>query len=1056
MNMPLSGINNLGSSQMNSLMNGGMNLSNMNTNNMQNSHNNMNLQQKNMNSNMFGGGASGGGPSNSNANIAGLRPSQLSSNNPYMGLRPRMGGMNAMDSSNALNNNSGRSNVMDPAKSVGNTYLQSNQRNDGNLMMEGNSNMNPGLTNNGLLNSDHGVKEGGVPQQQPNTVAKKPVGIYRVTKNQTGTINISFQMKKGSADQKLNMEGTPLRPGTYMEVDWELPVEEFYGQAARDADFVIGLVRYGAGSNSPGVVSKSLDKHSKGTGRSKDMFGNDVMKGRVQFHAPKSAGVFVYRLFDAQSKERSMYTLATSIAFVVELGDTDVTTNLRHSLDSLLDKAYARGLVQLNSTIKGLRGPGKPIHRDHPQVLLQKCLYEVFNILEEGIEILDKAAVKEKQKNNEEKAARAAKKKEKEGGDGEGGDDPDSDVLGGRSKSERDAVSEFKSRVDAREEEEFWATVKSANRLQSEIHDTMINVKSNRITVSLLTESQKVHVDGILARYCRILHRHFKTVEEMEKERLFAFGFLPSVLLPLTLETTDNFASGEGSAGSKVDNSDIIGEKPIIPAAPVPPSYAQLAKANLPPAAVVEAKINKKLTPKERSVATVDQKIEELLPTLIPSSAFDEERESLRRRIEKSLSEENIWQMSDSLPEGTKLELFGSSKNQFGNKNADLDMCLVLPLGKDVSADERPNVIELIGECLKNIGMEEVQCRSTARIPIVQFVDPVTHMECDISFNNPLAVTNTKLLAAYSKVDPRVRPLAYIIKAWAKAREMNCPGEGTLSSYGYILLILHYLQTRSPAVIPNLQRLPAEWDGSYMEPSTANRVQAIPDSFDVELNPADNTACRTYYYQPPDDHMEQKLFNFGSKNQESVCDLLIGFFRYYAYDFDYRSTVVSVQAGGPITKISKAEIDGWPLHERLSIEDPFETNYDVAHVIKGHQMVFLHKELLRAYALICRSNLGEDVKEGSVHTDTLPSIVQPSALLDALLEPIQEDELPRFMIEARERQEQYKARLAAEMALQAEKKAALTAVKLDYPNALGAALMGDSGNGRLGGLYNEN
>ena len=48
------------------------------------------------------------------------------------------------------------------------------------------------------------------------------------------------------------------------------------------------------------------------------MFGNDVYRGKVQFHAPKSAGVFVYRLFDNQSREKSMYTLGTSLAFVVE------------------------------------------------------------------------------------------------------------------------------------------------------------------------------------------------------------------------------------------------------------------------------------------------------------------------------------------------------------------------------------------------------------------------------------------------------------------------------------------------------------------------------------------------------------------------------------------------------------------------------------------------------------------------------------------------------------------------------------------------------------------
>ena len=42
-----------------------------------------------------------------------------------------------------------------------------------------------------------------------------------------------------------------------MEVTWELPAHEF--NKDRDADFVLGLVRYGAGSNSPGIVLKPVE-----------------------------------------------------------------------------------------------------------------------------------------------------------------------------------------------------------------------------------------------------------------------------------------------------------------------------------------------------------------------------------------------------------------------------------------------------------------------------------------------------------------------------------------------------------------------------------------------------------------------------------------------------------------------------------------------------------------------------------------------------------------------------------------------------------------------------
>ena len=179
-----------------------------------------------------------------------------------------------------------------------------------------------------------------------------------------------------------------------MEIGWTLPAEEFMGPQATGADFVVGLVRYGAGTNSPGIVSKSVGKVGRGITRTRDMFGNEIVKGKIQFHAPKSAGVFIYRLFDQQNKGKSMYTLGTSTAFIVELGDTDITLNLRHSLDSFLDGANSRGLTQFISTIKGLHGPGKPIQGDHPQVLLQKCMWAIFDLLEDCVKQSEQAKQK--------------------------------------------------------------------------------------------------------------------------------------------------------------------------------------------------------------------------------------------------------------------------------------------------------------------------------------------------------------------------------------------------------------------------------------------------------------------------------------------------------------------------------------------------------------------------------------------------------------------------------------------------------------------------------------
>ena len=43
------------------------------------------------------------------------------------------------------------------------------------------------------------------------------------------------------------------------------------------------------------------------------------------------------------------------------------------------------------------------------------------------------------------------------------------------------------------------------------------------------------------------------------------------------------------------------------------------------------------------------------------------------------------------------------------------------------------------------------------------------------------------------------------------------------------------------------------------------------------------------------------------------------FFQYYAWQFDFAKTVVSLQSGKAIPKVKKAETDGWTLNERLRL-----------------------------------------------------------------------------------------------------------------------------------------
>jgi DNA polymerase sigma len=392
------------------------------------------------------------------------------------------------------------------------------------------------------------------------------------------------------------------------------------------------------------------------------------------------------------------------------------------------------------------------------------------------------------------------------------------------------------------------------------------------------------------------------------------------------------------------------------------------------------------------------------------------QRELIRSQTEKCVQE------CGSFPPGTKVVIFGSSANGFGSPKSDIDMCLQLPSGNQLKDEEGISAMATLAEYFEKVGMKEVDsARLTARIPIVKYEcpDPLPSgdveslIECDLSMHNPLAVLNTSLLRSYAEITPVTRVIASIIKRWAKARDINSPERHTLSSYGYTIMLLHFLtyhcrtgnglvsllappegspqalnqRSQQPTpILPNLQWMDPMWL-SFPKGTPYRELPSLPQNI-MKHPMKEDTTVNAYFYRsntPNEKTVLQMLF---PGQDLSLAILLASFFRYYAYEFDYKRHVVSLHSTasrGVVERELKAELDGWRNYSAaLAIEDPFELEYDIAHVLRGGNYHRIRREFALAYTKIADAASG---RQGSWNKGDLRSMTGPE-IIDWICEPV--------------------------------------------------------------------
>ncbi|KAL6308884.1 hypothetical protein BKA93DRAFT_724689, partial [Sparassis latifolia] len=355
-------------------------------------------------------------------------------------------------------------------------------------------------------------------------------------------------------------------------------------------------------------------------------------------------------------------------------------------------------------------------------------------------------------------------------------------------------------------------------------------------------------------------------------------------------------------------------------------------------------------------VTEFSQCLYDFVVQLLPTPEELAVKEDVRKLLERLIR---------TIEPDSRLLSFGSTANGFSLRNSDMDLCCLIDSSERLAASD---LVTMLGDLLERETKFHVKPLPHARIPIVKLsLDPSPGLPfgiaCDIGFENRLALENTRLLMCYAMIDPtRVRTMVLFLKVWSKRRKINSPYKGTLSSYGYVLLVIYFLvHVKNPPVLPNLQQMPP------LRPISKE---------DTHLN-----GYNIWFF----DDIELLRQRWKSSNTDTVADLLIDFFKFYSRDFAYSTGVASIRAG-----LLKKESKGWQnevcfektsLRERnrLCIEDPFETDFNVARCVTKDGLYTIRGEFMRAsrilqfrperaivaLAALCEERKGEELLQAS-------------------------------------------------------------------------------------------
>ncbi|GAQ83738.1 hypothetical protein KFL_001600070 [Klebsormidium nitens] len=322
--------------------------------------------------------------------------------------------------------------------------------------------------------------------------------------------------------------------------------------------------------------------------------------------------------------------------------------------------------------------------------------------------------------------------------------------------------------------------------------------------------------------------------------------------------------------------------------------------------------------------------LERTFQRLQPSPADHSNRLHLLERLN------NIIQ---PIAPGSQVVIFGSFETNVYTPSGDLDLSLVLPeVGYvrfdreqvelrrgPVSKTQRVRILRIMRRALSR-AFSHMELVAGARVPVLNFIDVLTRVHCDMSINNDGALFKSRVLRWVLELDDRCRPLVYLVKAWARAQGINDSRSGTMNSYAISLMVVFHLQTRSPPILPPFDAILGK---EYHD------LRKDVDVSEIRVTEEQLNKCREWVMKVKAERQRQ------ATNKSTLGELLASFFTQYASVESLWPHGLTVSPWRGSWKEAREVHTAWYGKQyTMRVEDPFDLSENCARSVQPGRLAF--------------------------------------------------------------------------------------------------------------------